>query len=112
MILSEMQFQGVVVEIVLWFVACVPIADEASLVLISAMNVQLVITVKSLTTKAANRVSSEATLIDRTWIIVAFLHVPLEFLIGKEFVLVSKDFLISRAEIAQFLVMRAPDMSM
>ena len=53
------------------------IADVAAFVLVPTMSVQLVIPVKTLSTKAALGMSLEATLVDRAGVIVAkFLVLP------------------------------------
>jgi alkylated DNA nucleotide flippase Atl1 len=78
-VFSEVDLERIVVDVILLLptAAVSTIADVATLVLVPAMGVELVITIKTLTTEAALRVSLETALVDGTRIIVAeFLVLP------------------------------------
>lgn len=105
MIFSEMQLQRIIVEVVLGLVVLIAIADEAALMLVPAMHIKLIITVKTLTTEATYRMSSESTLVDGAWVVVAFLHVLLQLFIREQLLLMCEDFLVPYTKIAQLFVM-------
>jgi hypothetical protein len=65
MIDSKVLFQRVVVNVILRLAASAPsIADMTTLVLVSAMSIQLVIAIKPYVTESAFRVALEPTLVD------------------------------------------------
>ena len=67
----------------------------ATLVLVPAMCVQLVVSIEALPTEAALRVTLEATLIDSARVVVAELLVLSELSKREELVFVGEDFLVS-----------------
>jgi hypothetical protein len=75
MVLDHMSINSLIVEEVLRHATTSLITDVTLLVGISAMNKQLIITVKPRPTKRTQRMSFEAALIDRSWIVVTVLHV-------------------------------------
>lgn len=100
-ILPEMLFQRIVIDIVLLLPAPFSaIADVAALVLVATMRVQLIVSVEALTTESTFRMSLKAALVDRTRVIVAKFLVLLEVGEGEELVLVREHFLVSCAEVA------------
>lgn len=112
MVFTKVEFQRIVVKVVLWLPPFSSIANKASLVLRSAVHIKLVVAVESLATESAQWVTPKAALIYRSWIVISFLHVPFQFLIREQLMLVCKDFLVPRAEITHFLVMYTPDVAM
>lgn len=98
-------FELLVVEVVLRIATPIPtVADMATLVPLPAVTVQLVIPVKSLTTKATLWMTLEPRLIDSSRSVVAVLFVPPQICKGEKFVFMSEDFLVSRAKIAHYFV--------
>lgn len=73
----------------------------ATLVLVPAMCVKLVVSVEALPTEAALRVTLETTLIDSARVVVAELLVLSELSKREELVFVGEDFLVSRTQIAR-----------
>lgn len=111
-ILTEVVLQRLIVDIVMWVSAVLSVAQETSLVLLSAVNIQLIISIESLSTEAAKWMTLEARLIHCSWVIVSLAHMFLQVLIGEQRKLVCKDLLVPRAEITHLLVVYAPDMAM
>jgi hypothetical protein len=112
-IFSEMNFQRIVIDIVLLRPSTIAsIADMTSLVLIPAVCIELVVSIESLATKAAFRMTLESSLIFRARIVVAKSLVLPQAVLSEQFVLVGEDFLVPRAEVTHHSVMYAPDMSM
>lgn len=104
MVFTKMNVQGVVIDIVLRIAASSsPVADVAPLMLVSAMGKELVVAVEALAAKATFGVPLEATLINCSRIVVAVLFMFAKLCKGKEFMLVRKDFLVSRAEITRLI---------
>ena len=113
MILPEMIFQGAIVYVVLLMPRGIPsIADEAFLVLISAMLIQLIISIKTDPAEATFRMTFEATLVHSSRVVITKLFVPSKFLMSEQLMLVSKNFLIPCAQVTQHSVMDTSDMSM
>jgi hypothetical protein len=71
-----------------------PITDKAPLMRFSTMNIKLIFTIESLSAEAALRMPFEAALVNSSWVVIAFSHMSLQFSIGKQFMLVCKDFLV------------------
>lgn len=112
MVLAEVLLQRLVVDIVMWVSAVLSIAKEAPLVLLSAMDVQLIITIEALSAETTQRMSLKTTLINRTRIIISFRHMFLQLLVGEESKLMSEDLLVPRAEIAHLLMVHRFNMAM
>jgi hypothetical protein len=74
MILPVMQRQTVIVNIVLRLTAS-PIANKAPFMFLPTMNIQLIISVESLSAKSAFWVALETALVDGPGIIITFPHV-------------------------------------
>lgn len=87
------------------------VAEEAALVLVPTMLVQLVAVVETLPAEGTEGVAFEARLVNCSGAIVAVAHVPLELLFRKELMLVCEDLLVAGTEIAHLLVMNATDMA-
>lgn len=101
MVLAKVVLERIIVDIVLLFATTVTsIANVAAFVLVSAVCVQLVVAVKSLSTKATFWVPLESTLVDGAWVIIAKLLVLPQLGECEELVFVSKDFFVSCAEVA------------
>lgn len=113
MIFVEMPLQRVVVLVVLRILAAGPsIAQMASLVLLSAVRVELVVAIESPPTEAALRMALEPALIDRAGVIVTELLVFPQLILREELMLVREDLLVPRAQVAHYPLMRAPNMAM
>jgi hypothetical protein len=82
-VLLEMLFECIVVEVVVGMSRVSPIADKAALMLHPAMLVQLVVVVKPLSTEPTQGVTLEACLVCRAGLVVSMTHVLLQFLIRK-----------------------------
>jgi hypothetical protein len=75
------------------------IADVASLVLVSAMRVELVVAIEARPAEPTLRVSLEPALVDCSRVIITKLLMLLKIGRRKQLVLVRKDLLVPRAEI-------------
>ena len=92
----------IVVDIILLLSAAFSaVTDMATLVLVPAMCVKLVVSVEALTTEAALRMTLETTLIDSARVVVAELLVLSQLSKREELVFVGEDFLVSRTQIAR-----------
>lgn len=109
MLSSKVFLQLLVIEIILWIATAVPpITDMTSLMLLTAVIIELVVTVESLPTEATLWMTFEARLIDRSWIIVTVPFVLSQFAKREQFVLMSEDFFVPRAQIAhRFSMLRS-----
>lgn len=102
MIFAEVDFKRVVVkEILLSAAGVATVAEMASLVLVAAMCVELIVTVEPLPAETTFWMSFETALIYRTWVVVTKLFMLAQFSWREEFMLVSEDFLIPRAQITK-----------
>lgn len=112
-VISEVNFQLIVVPIVdrLRPLAST-VADVASLMLLSAMRVQLIVTIEAFPAETTFWMTSKATLIDSTGMVVAELLVSPQLRIGEELVLVREDLLVPCAKVAHDLLVHRPDMMM
>lgn len=80
MILAKMNLQGVIVDVVLLLPATFSaIANVTALVFVSAVCIQLIVSVEALTAEAAFRVALETTLVYGAGIVVAKLLMLSEF---------------------------------
>ena len=111
-VLLEMLLQCIVVDVVVWLSRVSPVAEEAPLMLVAAMFVQLVAVVESGAAETAERMAPETRLIRRTWFVISMAHVLRELLIRKHVMLVCKDFLVPSTEVAHLLVVGGTDMAM
>lgn len=111
-VLLEVLLQFVVVEKIVRLSRVPPIAQEATLVLHAAVLKQLVVVVEALPAEAAEGVALEARLVGSTRLVVTVAHVPLQFLIREQLMLVGEDFLVASAEITHALAMRRLDVTM
>ena len=107
-----MRLERLIIDIIVRVSAVLSVAQEASLVLLSAVYVQLVVAIESLPTEAAEWMALETRLIHCSWVIVPLAHMSLQLLIAEQRKLVCKNLLVPRAEITHLLVMYAPDMAM
>jgi hypothetical protein len=112
MIIPEMLLEGIVVLVVVWLSWVLTVAEETSLVFVSAVLIELVTVVEAWSTEGAYRVALEAGLVNSSRSVIAVAHVLLQLLVGKQLVLMSKDLLIPGAQVAHLLVMGAAYMSM
>lgn len=104
MVFAEVDLKRVVVkEILLSAAGVTTVAKMASFVLVAAMCVELIITVEPLPAETTFWMSFETALVYRTWVVVAKLFMLAQFSWRKEFMLVSEDFLIPRAQITKWL---------
>jgi hypothetical protein len=112
MVFLEMLLEGIVIEIVVWLPRVSPVADEAPLMLVSAMLVQFVAVIKPGTAEAAQRMPSETRLINCAGFVVAVSHMFGQLLIRKQVMFVRKDLLVPGAQVAHLLVVDGADMAM
>jgi len=113
MVFSEVYLECIVVDKVLLLPCLIPpIANVTSLMLVSAMRVELIVTVKALSTETTFWMTLKPTLIDSPWIVIAELLMLAQFAKGKEIVLVGEDLFVPGAEITHDLVMYTLDMPM
>jgi hypothetical protein len=106
-----MFLQGVIVPVIMRLPRVPPIADEAPLVLVAAMLIQLIVVVKSLAAETTQRVSLESRLVCGSRLIVSVSHVLLQLLVGEQFVLMREDPLVTSAQITHALFVRRLDMA-
>lgn len=98
MVLAEMEFECIVIDIVLRLATAVsPVADMAALMLVTAMCEELVVAVESFSAEATFGVTLETGLVDCAGVVVAVLFVFFEFFLGEKLMFVGKDFLVPRA---------------
>lgn len=96
MVFPKMLFERVVVDVILLLSAAISaIANVATLVLVSAMCVQLIVSIEALATETTFWMSLKPALIDSARVIVAELLVLPELSKGEELVLMREDFLVS-----------------
>lgn len=87
--------RGVIDVVLLLAMSGLSIADVASLMLVTAVCIQFVISVESLATETTFRVTSETALVNGTGDVVSVFFVFPQLRHGKEFVLVGEDLLVS-----------------
>lgn len=80
--------------------------------LVPAMSIQFVVTVETLSTESTFGVTLESTLVYCSRVIIAELFMLAKLLLSKQLMLMRKDLLVPRAEVAHDLLMRASDMPM
>ncbi len=101
-IFSKVNFERVVVDIVLLLPAGVPsIADMAALVPVSAVRIQLIVTIEALLAKSALRMPSETALVHCAGVVVPKLLMLSQLGVGEQLVLVRKDLFVACAEITK-----------
>jgi hypothetical protein len=107
-----MLLERIVVEVILRLASLVsPVANVTSLMLFSAMSIKLVVSVEVLPTEPTFGVSSKSALVSRAWPIISLVFVSPQLLLCKQLVLMCKDLLVSRAEIAHDLMVCRPYVS-
>lgn len=74
-----------------------------------AVLIQLIIIIETLAAEAAQRMALEARLVRGAGLVVAAAHVLLQLAVRKELVLVGKDLLVARAQVAHALLVRRLD---
>ena len=96
----EVVFEGVIVEVVLLLaMSRSSVADVASLMSVTTVRIQLVISVEPFTTETAFRVPSETALVNRARDVVSVLFVLAQLRRGEDFMFVSENFFVSSAKI-------------
>ena len=96
----EMVFEGVIVDVVLLLaMSRSSVADVASLMSVTTVRIQLVISVEPFTTETAFRVPSETALVNRARDVVSVLFVLAQLRRGEDFMFVSENFFVSSAKI-------------
>lgn len=99
-ILLKVVLKCIVVDIVLLLPMARPsIADMAALVPVTAVGVELIVPVESLTTKPTFRMASESTLINGSRNVISILLMLAQLCDGKDLVLMCKNFLVSCTQI-------------
>jgi hypothetical protein len=113
MVTAEMLLQCIVVDEISRILSAISaIANVAALMSVSAMDVKLIVAIKSPPTKAAFWMSLEASLVDRTGIIITKAFMLAELLLCKQVLLVGEDFLVAGAKIAHDFVVNGFDVAM
>ena len=111
MSVSKVFFELGVVEVVLWVAAAIPpITDMAPLMSLSTVCVELVVTIKSLSTEPTLGVPPESRLIDRTWIVVSIFLMSPQLPEGEQLMFMCEDLLVSTTQVAHDFTMRRSDM--
>jgi hypothetical protein len=109
-IFPEVALQRVVVQVVVRPAWRSSVAYMTPLVLLAAMDEQFIVAIEGLLAETTLGVSLEAALVYGSRLIVSvFLMLPQLFW-SKQIMLVSKDFLVLRTEVAHDLLMRSLDM--
>jgi hypothetical protein len=100
-VFPEVYLERIIIDIILLLPATsfLPIADVAALVLVSAVSVQLIVSVKALSAETTLGMSLEATLVDCARVVVAKFLVFFQVLWGEELMLVGEYFLVPCTEI-------------
>jgi hypothetical protein len=102
MVLAEVDFQRVVVDVVLLLPATIAsVADVAALMLVSAVGVQLVVPIEARVTEATFRMPPKAALVLCTRVVVAELLVLFQVWPCKELVFVGEDLLVPCTQITR-----------
>jgi hypothetical protein len=110
-ILPEMFLQCVVVKVVMRFPGVSPVADETSLVSVSAVLIELVIVVEPLPTEPAEGVALEPS--GRSCLVLITMpHMLPQLLLGVHLVFVRENLLVPRAQVAHFHVVNGANMPM
>jgi len=73
-IFPHMRKQRLIIEIVLRLTSMQLVTNKAPLMLLPAMHIQLILTIKPQSTERTQRMALEPRLIDRTGIVVSFPH--------------------------------------
>lgn len=102
MIFPEVLLKCIVVDVILLLSATISaVTDVAAFVLVTTVCVQLIVSIKALTTEATLRMPLESTLVDSTGVIVTeFLVLP-ELGEREELMLMSEDLLVSRTQVTR-----------
>jgi len=112
-ILSEVNLESVVVDIVLGLSATIAaITQVASFVAVTTMGEEFIVSVEALTTEATLRMALEARLVLGTRDIITVLFVSTQFLRSKQFVFMSEDLLVTSTQITHLFVVDALDVTM
>ena len=99
-ILSEVNFQGVVVEVILVITSQIPaITDMTPLVAFSTMVVELIESIEELLAETALGMTLEAGLVRDTGIIIPNLLMNLQLAMSEQFMLMREDLFVLSAEI-------------
>jgi hypothetical protein len=97
----KMILESIVVDVVLMLaIARLSVTYVTSLMLVSAVGIQLIVPVEAFMTELAFWVAFETTLVNSTWVIIAELFVLAKLRDSKKFVFVCKDLFISSTQIA------------
>jgi hypothetical protein len=98
----EMLLQHLVIQVVLHLAARIsPVADVASFVFLSAMLIELIVTIESLAAKATFWMTLESALVNSSWVVVTKFFMPPKLPIRKQIMLMSKDFLVASTQITK-----------
>lgn len=107
-----MLFERVVVDVVLLLPPAVsPIAKMTSFMFLPTMDVEFIIAIETLSTKATFRVPLESALIDSSRVVVAELFMFSQLGYCEQLMLVGKDLLVPGTQVAHSLVMSTFDMT-
>ena len=109
MVLPEVFLESIVVKVVVRPAWRSSVADVASLVLLAAMDEQLVVAVEGLLAEATFGVALETTLVYGPRLVISVVLMLAQLLLRKQVVFVGEYFLVLRAEAAHDLLVRSLD---
>jgi len=113
MVLSEVNLESIVVDIVLRLSTTIAaVAQVAALVAVTTMGEEFIVSVEALTTEATLRMALEARLVLGTRDIITVLFVSTQLLRGKQFVFMSEDLLVTSTQITHLFMVDTLDVTM
>lgn len=100
MIFLEMTLKGLIIHVVLLLaVVGSAVTDMTAFVLLTAMGIQLVVTVKALSTETTFGMSFETALVDGTGLVITVFFVLSQLRVRKEGMFVGEDLFVSCTKI-------------
>jgi len=88
------------------------VADVAALVPVTTMRIEFIFAIEPLPAEPTFRMTSESTLVDCSWVVVAELLVLPQLVLCKELMFMCEDFLVPGTQITHDLLVNASHMSM
>lgn len=96
----EVLLERIIIDIVLMAIPRLPVTDVTSLMLVSAVGIQFIVSVKALMTEFTFGMAFKPTLVDSTGSIISELFVLAKLRDSEQFVFVCKDLFIPSTQIA------------
>jgi hypothetical protein len=104
-VFAEVYLESIVVNKVLLLSPFIsPVTYVTSLMLVSAMGIQLIVAIEALSTKATFWVSLETTLVDSSGVVVTKFLVFTQFSWCEELMLMCEHFFVSCTEVASHMI--------